>query len=233
MEFRSKKISTAAGTATLIASTIISLFRGVLDSFYDLCELEEDERMSLGELLFGVTVTLAGFLAFLALTSFIILQVIEINCNPSERAVDNSKEIINMTNNETIFPVTREVFDALGVYVQCHQFQLLGTTNVNVLEQTISQLARMNYAANLTMNHADPTCWLPLEAYRYSPTRSIMIDLAHMIPHFNRERALEAVQLINESCGPLKTASDQALLSSLEARLTKSKDRIALSAQEA
>lgn len=55
MEFRSKKISTAAGTATLIASTIISLFRGVLDSFYDLCELEEDERMSLGELLWVYT----------------------------------------------------------------------------------------------------------------------------------------------------------------------------------
>lgn len=127
-----------------------------------------------------------------------------------------------MTSNETIFPVTREVFDALGVYVQCHQFRLLGTTNVTVLEQAITQLARMNYAANLTMNRADPTCWLPLESYRYSPTRSIMIDLAYIIPHYNRERALEAVQLIDESCGPLKTANDQTLLKSLEERLTKS-----------
>lgn len=138
-----------------------------------------------------------------------------------------------MTNNETIFPVTREVFDALGVYVQCHQYKLLGTTNVNILEQTISQLARMNYAANLTMNRNEPETWLALEGYRYSPTRSVMLDLAHMLPHYNRERALEAVQLIIESCGPLKTAHDQVILSSLEERLTKPKNRFALSAQEA
>lgn len=67
-----------------------------------------------------------------------------------------------MTNNETIFPVTREVFDAFGVYVQCHQFRLLGTTNITILEQTITQLARMNYAANPIMNRNNPTCWLPL-----------------------------------------------------------------------
>lgn len=133
-----------------------------------------------------------------------------------------------MTSNETIFPVTREVIDALGVYVQCHQFRLLGTTNVTILEQTINQLARMNYAANLAMNRNDPTCWLPLESYRYSPTRSIMTDLAHIIPHYNRERALEAVRLIAESCGPLKTANDQTILKSLEERLTAPKSRTKL-----
>lgn len=133
-----------------------------------------------------------------------------------------------MTNNETVFPVTREVFDALGVYVQCHQFRLLGTTNVTILEQIITQLARMNYAANLTMNRNDPTCWLPLESYRYSPTCSIMTDLAHIIPHYNRERALEAILLIAESCGPLKTESDKALLASLKDRLTPTRDRGAL-----
>lgn len=74
MEIRSKKISIAAGTATLTASAICQLLRGVLDSFYDLCELEDDERMSFKELLFGITVTLGGFLAFLALISFIVLQ---------------------------------------------------------------------------------------------------------------------------------------------------------------
>lgn len=57
-----------------MVSAISQLFRGVLDSFYDLCELEEDKRISFKELLFEVTVTLGGFLAFLALTSFIILQ---------------------------------------------------------------------------------------------------------------------------------------------------------------
>ncbi|WDF82182.1 hypothetical protein PQ472_09845 [Lacticaseibacillus pabuli] len=74
MEIRSKKISNTAGTALLIVSAISELFRGLLDSFYDLCELEENERMSFKELLIGVTVTLGIFLAFLALTSFIILQ---------------------------------------------------------------------------------------------------------------------------------------------------------------
>lgn len=133
-----------------------------------------------------------------------------------------------MNEIETIFPVTREVFDALGVYVQCHQFRLLGTTNVNVLEQTITQLARMNYAANLAFHHTEPECWLELENYRYSPTRSVMIDLANMLPHYNRARALEAVQLINESCGPLKTTDDQILLGSLEERLTTPKDRVEL-----
>ncbi|WP_125708982.1 hypothetical protein [Lacticaseibacillus porcinae] len=133
-----------------------------------------------------------------------------------------------MNDIEAIFPVTREVFDALGVYVQCHQFRLLGTTNVNILEQTITQLARMNYAANLAFHHTEPECWLELENYRYSPTRSVMIDLANMLPHYNRARALEAVQLINESCGPLKTADDQILLGSLEERLTAPKDRVGL-----
>ncbi|UWP76158.1 hypothetical protein KZR06_12010 [Lacticaseibacillus paracasei] len=74
MEIRSKKISNTAGTALLIVSAISQHFRGLLDSFYDLCELEESERMSFKELLIGVTVTLGVFLAFLALTSFIILQ---------------------------------------------------------------------------------------------------------------------------------------------------------------
>lgn len=74
MEIRSKKISNTAGTALLIVSAISKLFRGLLDSFYDLCELEEDERMSFKELLLGVTVTLGAFLAFLVLSSFIILQ---------------------------------------------------------------------------------------------------------------------------------------------------------------
>lgn len=60
-----------------------------------------------------------------------------------------------------------------------------------------------------------------------------MIDLAHIIPHYNRERALEAVKLIIESWGPLKTAHDQAILSSIENRLTKPKDRLALAVQEA
>jgi hypothetical protein len=147
--------------------------------------------------------------------------------------VDNLKEKNIMTEIEEIFPVTREVFDALGVYVQCHQYKLLGTTNVSILEQTISHLARVNYAANLAFHRNEPETWLALEDYRYSPTRSVMMDLAHMLPHYNRERALEAVELINESCGPLKTANDLALLSSLEDRLTKSKDRISLSVQEA
>jgi hypothetical protein len=46
----------------------------VLDSFYDLCELEDDERMSFVELLIGVSVVLAIFLAFITLANFIILQ---------------------------------------------------------------------------------------------------------------------------------------------------------------
>ncbi|BAN72691.1 hypothetical protein [Lacticaseibacillus paracasei] len=138
-----------------------------------------------------------------------------------------------MTETEEIFPVTREVFDALGVYVQCHQYKLLGTTNVSILEQTISHLAHINYAANFAFHHNEPENWLALEGYRYSPTRSVMLDLAHMLPHYNRERALEAVKLIIESCGPLKTAHDQAILSSLENRLTKPKDCLALAVQEA
>ena len=74
MEIKSKKISIAAGTAMLMVSAITELFQGVLDSFYDLCELEDDERMSFAELLIGVSVVLAIFLAFITLANFIILQ---------------------------------------------------------------------------------------------------------------------------------------------------------------
>ena len=74
MEIKSKKISIAAGTAMLTVSAITELFQGVLDSFYDLGELEDDERMSFAELLIGVSVVLAIFLAFIALANFIILQ---------------------------------------------------------------------------------------------------------------------------------------------------------------
>lgn len=58
----------------LAVSAISELFRGALDSFYDLCELEDDEQMSFAELLIGVSVVLAIFLVFIALASFIILQ---------------------------------------------------------------------------------------------------------------------------------------------------------------
>jgi hypothetical protein len=74
LKIKTKKISVAAATATLIPTAVNRCSQRLLNNLYALCELEEDEKMSPGELFIGVSVTLGAFLAFLALTSFIILH---------------------------------------------------------------------------------------------------------------------------------------------------------------
>ncbi len=74
LEKQTKKISVAAATTTLISTAVNRCSQRLLNNLYALCELEEDEKMSLGELFIGVSVTLGTSLTFLALTSFIILH---------------------------------------------------------------------------------------------------------------------------------------------------------------
>ena len=120
---------------------------------------------------------------------------------------------------EAVYPVSINVFDALGIYLTNYSFELFGTLRPEYVATRIEQLARMNRVACYGMFPTEPSQWLELDNYRFSMTSSLFKELVNELPHYNRKRAHEALRYINDSVGALKTESDQELLKELENRL--------------